>query len=143
MKKNINTICGINAVLCIAAMYMPMIMVRESIFGGYAHHVGSMVYVANHVINGFAPIETIWKFLLFVLIVSSVLLIIWLYYSFIKPEQIGIKGIIASIVNLIISAYMIFSAIEAYVPLIIGIILVAFLAISAVVVAIKQKKSIN
>ena len=106
MKRRINPVCGIIAVLCIATMFVPSIMARESEFGGYAHFVSPAVFLMKRATSGFYSSEPIWKIFALLLLANIALLAVWCVLSFGKTEKIGKKGIAAAIVHLITVALM-------------------------------------
>ena len=142
MKKRINSVCVIAAVLCIASMFVPSIMARESEFGGYAHFVSPAVFLMKRATHGFYSSEPIWKVFVLSLLVNIVLLAVWCIFSFGKTEKIGKKGIAAGIINLITVALITEISLDVQSsPLNAGTIISIILAIFSISVAVIQKKA--
>ncbi len=143
MKKRINTVCGIVALLCIASMFIPSIMARESEFGGYAHFVSLAVFLMKRATSGFYSSEPIWKIFAVIMLVNVVLLAVWCIISFEKTEKLGKKGIAVAVVNLVTVALMTEISLDLEnSPTNTGIIVSIVLAIFAIAVAFIQKKAL-
>ena len=144
MKRRINSVCGIIAVLCIATMFVPSIMARESEFGGYAHFVSPAVFLMKRATSGFYSSESIWKIFALLLLVNITLLAVWCVFSFGNKEKIGKKGIAAAIVHLITVALIIEISLDVQSsPFNAGIIVSLVLVILAVITAVMQKRSLK
>ena len=144
MKRRINPVCGIIAVLCIATMFAPSIMARESEFGGYAHFVSPAVFLMKRATSGFYSSESIWKIFALLLLVNITLLAVWCVFSFGNKEKIGKKGIAAAIVHLITVALIIEISLDVQSsPFNAGIIVSLVLVILAVITAVMQKRSLK
>ena len=144
MKRRINPVCGIIAVLCIATMFVPSIMARESEFGGYAHFVSPAVFLIKRATSGFYSSEPIWKIFALLLLINIALLAAWCVFSFGNKEKIGKKGIAAAIVYLITVALITEISLDVQSsPFNAGIIVSAVLAVVAIAVAIMQKKALT
>ena len=144
MKRRINPVCGIIAVLCIATMFVPSIMARESEFGGYAHFVSPAVFLIKRATSGFYSSEPIWKVFAILLLVNIALLAVWCVFSFGNKKKIGKKGIAAAIVYLITVTLITEISLDVQSsPFNAGIIVSAVLAVVAIAVAIMQKKALT
>ena len=140
MKNNINKLCGINAILCIIMSFIPMIRDPAYIFNIELEYAGGIVFDFRRATSGYYDSESIWKILLFIYIIALILLLIWAIFSLSHPDKTKKIGIIASIVNLVISFFMIYVSF-VFRNLILVTILMAFFTISAVVLAFIQYKS--
>ena len=144
MKRRINPVCGIIAVLCIATMFVPSIMARESEFGGYAHFVSPAVFLMKRATSGFYSSEPIWKIFALLILVNITLLAVWCVFSFGNKEKIGKKGIAAAIVHLITVALIIEISLDVQSsPFNARIIVSLVLVILAVITAVMQKSSLK
>ena len=141
-KLKINRLCGITALLCAAAMFVP-IGEERGWFGDFRDSTcrGEAPYFIGHVVDAPAggEVAPYWIGVLLV-ITASILLFVWAYNAFKGKASTGLA---ASISNLLLSAYTLMLCAErafdgaAWMPVDIGLVV---LAAAALVLAICQKK---
>ena len=142
VKLKINRLCGITALLCAAAMFVP-IGEERGWFGDYrgATCRGEAPYYIGHVVDAPAGGE-VAPYLIGALLVitASILLLVWACNAFKGKVSAGLA---ASISNLLLSVYTLLLCAErafdgaAWMPVDIGLVV---LAAAALVLAICQKK---
>ena len=136
----IHILSGIAALICIIMMFMPA--AEDSLAFYDYHYRGEMLIACSRAVSGFYESEFIWKVLALFLIVVAILLLLWAIRSFKRPENIGKIGLVASVANLVVSAFMvyvIFSTINRvfiFVP-----VLIVLMAVIKFVLALIQKKA--
>lgn len=143
-KSKINLICAILALVCLAAMFVPI--GEERVRGGYGDSVsrGELPYTIAQATSGFNSGETVYALMMFLVCAAAILLLIWTLWSFSKGSHKGAMGLVAAIVNLVATAFMTLWCLSGaydgrvFLPVILGL---AALAVAALVLAILQRKA--
>ena len=137
----IHRLSGIAALLCIVMMFVPA--AEDSLAFREYHYWGEVLIVCSRAVSGFYESEFIWKVVALLLIAAAILLLLWAIRSFKQPEKVGGIGLIASIVNLGVGAFMAFAMFSGAIRRVITIVpvLIVLMAVIALVLALKQKKA--
>ena len=144
-NARINLICGVVALLCVVAMFIPIGRERGH-FDQYGEVLvrGEAPYFIDHVIHAPGG-ENIVPYAIGMLLVfaAGIPLLVWAFSSF---KGAPVAGLAASIFNLMLSAFTLLLCLSGAfdgavtLPVVIGL---AALAIAALVLAIVQKKAAN
>ena len=137
----IHILSGIAALLCIAMTFVPA--AEDSLAFREYHYCGEMIIVCSRAVSGYYESEFIWKVLALLLIVAAILLLLWAIQSFKRPEKIGKIGVVASVTNLLVSAFMAITMFSGAIHRVVTFvpILIVLIAVIALVLALKQKKA--
>ena len=145
LRFPVHLICGVTSLLCIAVKIVPM--GRERGHGkqfGEVLYRGEMQFAYFHSVSGFDSGRPLYKVALFTLAVTALLLLTWAILSFRHRTNAGGAGLAASIVNALVTTFMIIfmtADLGGYAMTIPVAILAVLLAAAAVVLATIQKKS--
>ncbi len=141
-KARIHLICAILALLCLAAMFVPVL--NDSSFGLFAGETlrGEVQYAYYYSTSGFTSDEPIYKAMAAALLAAMLMLLAWAVHSI--KGSVGKLGLAAAIVNLLATVFVMMGLIVEWgiwriiIP---GAILVMILAAAAVVLAVMQYKA--
>ena len=141
-RARIHLICAILALLCLAAMFVPVL--NDSSFGLFAGETlrGEAQYAYYYSTSGFTSDEPIYKTMAAALLAAMMMLLAWAVHSF--KGSAGKLGLTAAIVNLLATVFVMMGMIVEwgiYRIIIPGAILVMALAAAAVVLAVMQYKA--
>ena len=144
-KSGMNLICGILALICIAAMFVPIGQER-----GHFEHYGEVLtrgeapYYIDHVINAPGGDEvTPYVLGMLAVITAAILLVVWAVNS-LKGKKAN--GLAAAIVNLLLSVFTALLCLSGgfdgnpSLPVVFGLLI---LAVAALVFAIIQRKTVK
>ena len=140
-KKRFRCKAAMSTVNTMAMMFVPV--AEDSLAFGEYNYRGEMLVVCSRATSGFYDSEFIWKIMALLLIAVAILLLLWAIKSFRQPEKIGGIGLIASIANLAVTAFMVLALLSGAVQrvLIVVPILLALIAVVTLVLAIKQRRA--
>ncbi len=142
-KSRINLICGIMALICVAAMFVPIGQER-----GHFDHYGEVLtrgeapYYIDHVINAPGGEEVVPYVLgMLAVFAAAILLLMWAFNSFKGRKS---NGLAAAIINLLLSVFTLMWCMSGVfdgnptLPVVFGLVI---LAVAALVLAILQRKA--
>lgn len=142
-KSKINLICGIVALLCVAAMFVPIGRERGH-FDQYGEVLvrGEAPYFIDHLVNAPGGEDTMpYAIGILLVLAAGILLLVWAVSSFKGKASAGLA---AAIFNLLLSAFTLLWCLSGAfdgAPTLPAVIGLAALAVAALVLAIIQKRA--
>ena len=138
--KTIHRVCAIVAVICVAAMFVPIGASRSAeMFGLRLNHFSEVTLIVSGLgEHGVSPIIYVFAF---ALMATAILLLVWAIRSFGNRADAGKTGVTAAIMDIVLTILMSMASFdmgEYYIPI---HAIVLLLAILALVLAILQRKA--